>query len=306
LPPDRSLPEKPWVQPTGGALGADVHGLDLTEAVTPAAFAAVTQAWSDHLVLRFSGQRLSDPDLVRFSRRFGDLDERPEQGLAPGEPEDARWIACISNIVEAGRPLGALGYGEAAWHADMTYNPIPPRASLLYALECPAEGGATWFSNMYAAYEGLDDALKRRLAGLTCVHDASHDSTGRLRSGFVEAHDPRATPGARHPLVRSHPVTGRPCLFLGRRAGAYVVGLELAESEALLDALWAHATQDAFVWKQRWRVGDLLLWDNRCVLHRRDSFDAAARRLMHRTQVRGEAVQVFTQPETGTAQPGRA
>jgi taurine dioxygenase len=280
----------PWVQPTGAALAADIHGLDLTRPLAADAVTFIGQAWAQHLVLRFSGQRLGDPQLLAFSRLFGEPDDFPGYAPIPGESDHRRWITSISNIVEGGRALGGLGYGEAAWHTDMSYNAIPPRASILYALECPPEGGSTWFSNMYAAYADLPAAVQDRIAALSCVHDASRDSTGKLRPGFSTPVDPRETPGASHPLVRVHPVTQRPCLFLGRRAGAYVVGLDLDESEGLLDSLWAHATRDTYVWKQQWRVGDLLMWDNRCVLHRRESFDSSRRRLMHRTQLTGEPV----------------
>jgi taurine dioxygenase len=172
----------------------------------------------------------------------------------------------------------------------MSYKDEPPVASLLHAIEVPPEGGDTGFANMYLAYETLPDDLRRRLATLVCKHDASRNSAGELRRGFAEVTDPREAPGAVHPLARTHPVTGRKALFLGRRRNASIPGLPLAESEDLLDRLWAHATRPDFTWYQRWRVGDLLLWDNRCTMHRRDAFDPATRRLMHRTQVAGEAV----------------
>jgi taurine dioxygenase len=167
----------------------------------------------------------------------------------------------------------------------MTYVETPPKGAVLYALEVPLEGGDTYWTNMILAYETLPDALKRRIAGREAVHDATYNSAGLLRRGYGEVRDPREAPGARHPLVRVHPETGRSVLYLGRRRNSYVVGLELEESERLLDTLWAHATQPRFVFRQQWRPGDVLIWDNRCTLHRRDGFDPAARRLMHRTQI---------------------
>jgi taurine dioxygenase len=172
----------------------------------------------------------------------------------------------------------------------MSYNPLPPRASLLYALEVPADGGNTGFLNMYSAYETLPESVKRAVEGKTCIHDSSRNSAGELRQGFQRTLDVRQTPGAVHPLVRRHPVTGRKALFLGRRPGAYIDGLSVEESEKLLDAVWAHATQECFAWYQKWRIGDLVMWDNRCVMHRRDAFDESLRRLMHRTQIVGEPV----------------
>jgi taurine dioxygenase len=139
---------------------------------------------------------------------------------------------------------------------------------------------------MYLAYETLPEELKRRIAGLRAVHDATYNSAGERRKGYAELSDPRSAPGARHPLVRPHRETGRPCLFLGRRRNCYIEELSLEESENLLDTLWAHATQPRFAFRQQWQPGDLMLWDNRCTLHRRDAFDPKARRLMHRTQIR--------------------
>jgi taurine dioxygenase len=152
----------------------------------------------------------------------------------------------------------------------------------------PPSGGDTGFANMYLAYDTLPDDLRRRVDGRLCRHDSSRNSAGELRRGCSEVSDPRAAPGADHPIIRTHPVTGRKALFLGRRRNAYIQGLDLADSEALLDALWDHATRPEVTWYQQWRVGDLILWDNRCVMHRRDEFDPQTRRLMHRTQIKGD------------------
>jgi taurine dioxygenase len=141
---------------------------------------------------------------------------------------------------------------------------------------------------MYMAYDTLPAAIQQRIAGLSCIHDASRNSAGELRRGFSDVTDPRQTVGARHPIVRTHPATGRKCLFLGRRRNAYIPGLELEESEALLDELWAHATQPRFCWTQVWEEGDLVIWDNRCAMHMRDPFSDAHRRVMHRTQICGD------------------
>ena len=286
------------VRPTGAALGADIEGIDLAGDLTAASEAAVKQAWADHLVLRFRGQHLSDDDLMRFSRRLGELDWAPIAAArvkVPGEdryieaaPEERQYVMVISNVIENGQAIGQLGAYEAIWHTDMSYIAEPPSASVLYSLEVPPSGGDTGFCNMYLAYETLSADLKRQIEGRMCRHDASRNSAGELRRGFVDAPDASQTVGADHPIARTHPVTGRKALFLGRRRNAYVPGLPLAESEALLDALWAHATKLEFTWYQQWRAGDLILWDNRCVMHRRDAFDPATRRVMHRTQIEGD------------------
>jgi taurine dioxygenase len=285
-----------WIQPTGGALGADVYGIDLSEPVSDAVFERIAAAWNEHLVLRFAGQRIDDHMLMTFSARFGELDrvpiaaagfDRGDSGLAA---DVAPWVTVISSVVRNGKPVGGLGSYELVWHTDMSYNALPPRASLLYALEVPPDGGDTGFLNMYTAYETLSPELKRAIDGRTCIHDSSRNSAGELRKGFQRTLDVRHTPGAVHPLVRLHPVTKRKALFLGRRPGAYIHGLSIEESEKLLDAVWAHATQPRFAWYQKWRSGDLVMWDNRCVMHRRDAFDESLRRLMHRTQIVGEPV----------------
>lgn len=277
------------VQPLSDApLGALVYGLDAAKPLTPELSDALMAAWREHLVLIARDQELSDQQLIDFSRNFGELD--PPGPNPYGEPFLADYpdINVISNVVEGGRPMGNLGDGEAVWHADMTYVDIPPKGAVLYALEVPDEGGDTYFANMFAAYEALSPDLKARIEGLSAIHDAAHNSAGMLRKGYEEVTDVRKTPGARHPLVRTDPVTGRKCLFLGRRPHAYVVGLEVEESDALLDELWAHVADPRFAMAHHWREGDLLMWLNLCVLHRRDAFDPTTRRVMHRTQIKGE------------------
>jgi taurine dioxygenase len=187
-----------------------------------------------------------------------------------------------------GKPIGNLGHYEAEWHTDMSYNEKTPIGSLLYSLEVPPEGGDTGFSNMYTAFETLPAELKRAIAGKSCKHDSSRTSVGDLRKGFKDVSDPREAPGAVHPIIRTHPATRRNALFLGRRRNAYIVGLPLAESEDLLNRLWAHASRPEFSWYQKWKVGDLIMWDNRSAMHRRDAFDPDSRRLMHRTQIKGD------------------
>jgi taurine dioxygenase len=255
-----------------------------------AAFRDIHAAWLAHEVLLFRDQRLGDGDLLAFSRRFGDLDEAPiqENGrrFVEGHPE----IYVVSNVVENGVPIGSLGYGEAVWHTDMSYLPLPPKASTLYALEIPASGGETSFCSMRRAWETLPSDLKARVESRRVKHDGTYNSGGCVREGVTPTDDPRAAPGVLHPIVCVHPETGHRCLYLGRRRNAYVEGLPQGESEALLDAIWAHATAPALQWEHRWRVGDLVLWDNRSTMHRRDAFDSGERRVLHRTQIRGGCV----------------
>ncbi len=280
------------VTPLGDTIGAQIDGVDLSSPIGAATVARLKSAWEQHLVLRFRGQsHLSLQGLIDFSSHFGILDKRPiaSKALHHSALELPEEITVISNVKVDNQAIGGLGDGEAVWHADMTYNPTPPRAALLHAQELPSSGGDTQFLNLYQAYETLSAELKQRITDLVCVHDASRNSAGELRLGFAEVTDPLKTLGAHHPLVRTHPVTGRQSLYLGRRRNAYILGLPVADSEDLLNALWAHATQAQFTWRQQWQAGDLVAWDNRVTLHRRDAFDPQSRRLMYRTQVSDRA-----------------
>jgi taurine dioxygenase len=276
------------VRPTGAALGAEVQGVDL-RALDAASFAAIHQAWLQHQVLLFRDQALSDDDLVAFSRRFGELDEAPVQETGRRFVEGHPEIYVVSNVLQDGVAIGSLGAGEAVWHTDMSYLPRPPKASVLYVLEVPASGGDTSFCSMSAAWESLPDPLRQRIEGARVKHDGTYNSGGYTRQGVTPTDDPRTSPGTVHPLVYLHPETGRKGLYLGRRRNAYIEGMSLEESGALLDEIWASATRDSLAWRHQWRVGDLVLWDNRCTMHRRDAFDPAARRVMHRTQIRAGA-----------------
>lgn len=278
------------VCPLDAPLGAEIRGVDLSKPLDAAAQAAIVQAWHDNLGLLIRNQTLTDTQLIAFSKIFGELE------MAPPNKSGSHWIegypelACISNITKDGQAIGSLGNGEAIWHTDMSFMEEPPTASLLYSLEVPSSGGGTHLLNMYKAYETLPDDLKERIEGRVAVHDATYTSAGEVRkkfADFVGTTDPEKAPGARHPLVRVHPATGRKALYLGRRSGASNV---LGEADtALWDALWAHCTEGDLAWGHDWAVGDLLIWDNRCLMHYRESFDNGERRMMHRTQTKGEA-----------------
>jgi taurine dioxygenase len=269
------------------ALGAEIRGVDLTT-LDEDAFSRIVRAWHDHSVILIRDQSLSDPELVAFSRRFGGLDWAPIQETGRRFVEGLPEIYVVSNVMVNGEPIGSLGAGEAVWHTDMSYLELPPKASLLYALEVPPSGGNTSFCSMYAIYDALPSALKQRVDRLKIKHDGTYNSGGYVRQGVTPTDDPRTSPGAVHPLVCVHPETGRRMLYLGRRRNAYIVGLELSQSEALLDELWSYVLRPEFSWEHVWRVGDLVLWDNRSTMHRRDPFDANSRRVMHRTQIKGE------------------
>jgi len=279
------------ILPTGFAVGAEIRGVDARRPLPPATAEALREAWKQHLVLLFRGQAgLTDDELMAFTRVFGPLQDAPNSEVTAdfgSFRQVPKEVAVISNIEVDGRQIGALGSGEADWHTDMSFIETPPAGSCLYAIETPPAGGNTSFANMHRALDTLDRDTLEAVKDAFCVHDESLTSTGARRQGAPEVSDVRETPGARHPVLRTHPETGRKALFLGRRRNAWLVGFGVEESERLLDRLWAHAADAGHVWAHRWRAGDIVLWDNRAVMHRRDSFDPGARRLMHRTQIEG-------------------
>ena len=275
------------IDPVSDAIGAEIKGIDLA-LINDQTFAAIHAAWLKYNVLLFRDQTISDSDLVAFSRRFGELDESPpnENGVmsVPGLPE----ILILSNVIENGVAIGSLGNEECIWHTDMNYNERPPMGSVLFALEVPPKGGNTGFLNMYRAFDALPVELHRKIERLTIKHDSTTNSAGFRRVGSEEVGDIRTSPGAIHPIIRTHPETKRKALYLGRRRYAYIPGLSLEDSEALLDEIWAHTTQEQFYWHHKWRAGDVVVWDNRCTMHRRDDFPQSSRRIMHRTQIKGD------------------
>jgi len=275
------------VTASSGALGAEVSGVDLSAPLPAATLAAIERAWYEHIVLVFREQQLSDAQLIAFGRHFGELHrvvyqdrERP-----PGVPEE---IELISNIVVDGKPIGLLGAGEATWHTDMSMFDVPASATMLFAEEVPSRGGNTRFCNLYLALERLDPQSRARIEGRRSIHDLAYMANGSVRAGYEQVADKSQGPGARHPIIRTHPKTGRQALYLGRQGYGYILGLPVAESDALIDALWAHMTRPEFVWEHRWRKGDVVMWDNRCTAHSRSGFAPEERRLLRRVTVKGE------------------
>jgi taurine dioxygenase len=276
------------IVPLTPTVGAEAKDIDLT-ALSAGEFAQLEAAWHRYSVLLIGGQRLTDDDLLVFSRRFGELDPPPNQERGRQSPPGYPDVYVVSNVLdEKGEPIGALGAGEAVWHTDMSYLASPPDASMLYALEIPPAGGNTSFCGMQAVWKALPASLKAKVVNRRIKHDGTFNSGGYARQGVAPTDDPHKAPGAWHPAVCVHPVTGEPALYLGRRRNSYVEGLNPAESDALLDELWKFAASPEFIYEHRWKVGDLVVWDNRSTMHRRDSFDNAARRLMHRTQIKGK------------------
>jgi len=245
------------VRPFSAGLGADISGVDIREPLSTADRAAIRAAWLANLVLRFRGQPMTDQQHLAFTSQFGELELNPaaliarqygvETQTAGRKRETPPEISVISNIIEDGKAIGGLGDGEAFWHTDSSFVDVPPAASLLRALEVPppSAGGATSFLNCYTAYDTLPEETKKRIDGRTMIHAATHSSAGRAHKGFEKVADVSRVPGARQPMVRTHPETGKKALFLGRRINPFVIGLPVAESEELLDELWTHTTQES-------------------------------------------------------------
>jgi len=286
------------VEPLSCDIGAQIRGIDLSLQMNDAVFATIYQAWLDQQVLLFRDQSITELQMIAFSRRFGDLDLAPIPGHGRAFVEGIPEMFVISNVIEDGQKIGSLGDGECLWHTDMAYAEVPPKASCLYSLEVPDSEGDTGFLNMYAAYETLPGELKKRIEGQTIKHDTQYTLDGLDRDDGLPladtivagTFDVVSLPGSSHPIARTHPETGRKALYIGRRQNTYINGLSVTDSEALLDILWAHVdTCGEQTYIHRWQIGDLMIWDNRCAMHRRDEFSSNVRRIMHRTQVRADA-----------------
>jgi len=285
-----ALAVEPRVRPTAGALGADIDGVELPH-IRPADIEVIEAGLRERLVVRLRGYTMDDVAFTRLAERFGTLEGSPDysRSRAVYVPESP-LMTVVSNVTENGQPVGDHGDGELNWHTDQGFVDRPSGYTFLLAREVPPAGGNTSFANMYNAYERLPDATKARIARLKIKHQESHTAQGIPRPGYrdIRTSDPRELPGPQHPIVRTHPVSGRKALYLGRRFGAYIPGLPLADSEALLDELWSHAARPEDVWAQQWQLGDLIVWDNRCTMHRRDAFTGQGRRRMHRLTTLGE------------------
>jgi alpha-ketoglutarate-dependent taurine dioxygenase len=272
------------VLPISDVLGAEVIGLDLSQRFDDATRQEVYEAFLTYQLLVFRDQYLTKAQQVAFTEQFGTLERHT---LRNRGADDFPLVHTVSNLDASGRPSGIVR--STGWHSDKSFRPAPSMATILHAVTLPPEGGDTWFADMYAAYEALPEAEKAELATLRIVHswELSRENIGRQMS---EA-EKRDAPPMSHPLVRTHPDTGRQCLFMGMHA-SHLEGLPMAEGRARIERLEAHATQPRFVYRHCWYRGDVLMWDNRCLLHRAEpNFEAARyRRVLHRTCLRGTPV----------------
>ena len=270
------------VRPLSAVLSAEIIGLDLRQPLDAATRDAVYAAFVRHHVLCFRAQALSKDQQIAFTQQFGTL----ERHIASNRGADNPWVHTVSNLNAEGQPSGKVG--SQAWHSDKSFRPEPSLATILHAVTLPPDGGDTCFADMTAAYDALDAEAKAELDGVRVIHswELSRQKSGQQAT----PEEIRDAPPMSHPLVRVHPDTGRKSLFMGEHA-SHFDGRPLAEGRARLAALQAHATQERFVYRHHWRPGDMLMWDNRCLLHRADAnFDAARHaRVLHRTCLRGTA-----------------
>jgi alpha-ketoglutarate-dependent 2,4-dichlorophenoxyacetate dioxygenase len=268
---------------------ARVDGVDITRPLDEPAWKEIRAALDEHSVLVFRGQPLDDDTQTAFSRRFGSLEVTRSMNPAAGTP-----FARQSNLdIKTGEVIPpddrrmVYQLANMLWHSDSSFKAVPSLCSLLSARIIPPEGGATEFASTRCAYPSLPDALKQRGETDVAVHDFSW-SRDQIRPGFFTEKERAEYPPVRHPLVRTNPVNGRKALFLGAHA-SHIVGMPVEDGRALLKALLEHVTQPEFVYRHEWQEGDLVIWDNRCVLHRATPFDTTRyKRLMQRTTVSGD------------------
>ena len=285
------------VIPTGMGIGAEIRGIDIRQPLSADTLEDVRKVWHENLIFIIRRQPMDHQQHMDFTRQFGELELTGYNLFTAnftndkvGNYDDSvpPQVSIISNIVVNGKPIGGLGSGEALWHTDSSLVECPPAGGFLRSVEVPPAGGSTHFMNMYDVLDTLPDHLRKQIEGRQIKHPATHTSAGEPRKGYEDVKDPTTLPGVLHPIIRTHLETGRKALYLGRRINAVIADMELAESETLLDALWDHAKQTQSIYRHDWTVGDLVVWDNRCAMHRRDSFDPNTRRLMHRTNIKGE------------------
>jgi len=267
------------LRPLSPALGAEISGIDLRDPIDAALKGKLLDAWHEHLIILLRDQVLDEDAQVRFAETFG-----PPAKITSGRSFSVRHpsVMLISNIRQDGKPIGALPDGEMQFHTDQCHQAVPAKATLLYAIEIPSLGGNTLFANAYAAYATLPADIKARIEGRRALNAYDKDSTQRT------ARYDNAASSCWHPVVRTHPATGRKALYVNRLMTREIEGLPHAESDALLEKLFDHQEQQQFVYEHVWRPGDLLMWDNRCTLHARTDFPAGERRLLRRVTILGE------------------
>ena len=259
------------------AIGARIEGVDLSRELDAGTFDTIRNALFEHAIIVVPGQTLDEDDQERFCRYFGEL-EMVRSGEATS---DHPAVLMITNVTDSGRPT-ALEDGEMMFHYDQCYYENPALGSTLYAIEVPDEGGNTLFANCRLAYEALDDDWKARLDGLRALHYYDYKRDPTLRPSEINPDAPQWV----HPVVRTHPETGKKAIYVNRLMTLWIEGIDRADSNGILDYLFAHIEKPEFVYEHEWTVGELIMWDNRCSAHARTWFSPDKRRMMRRVTVR--------------------
>lgn len=295
--------EKIEVHPIAGALGAEVHGVDLSSPLDEETFAEVTRAFHENLVIFFRDQRITPQQHVDFARRYGELDIHPYAKGLDDLPE-------VLPVIKEAEDRASNNFG-GTWHADVTFYEKPALGSILYALETPAYGGDTMFANMYMAYDALSEGMKELLEGLTALHSASRaygteSRTSRRKEQGSQSMEVKTSNDAEatveHPVVCTHPDTGRKGLFVNHVFTQRFKGWTKEESQPLLDYLYAHAVRPEFTCRFKWRDGSIAFWDNRCVQHYALNDYHGQRREMHRVTIRGDRPFLAREPHPVAAE----
>jgi taurine dioxygenase len=269
------------VVPLSPALGAEIRGVDASRPLSDAEFQRILDAWHQHLVILLRGQQLDEEQQVRFAERFGELSPIHTSHHS----ETNRAVMYIGNRKKDGKIVGALPLGEMQFHSDQCYRERPAMGTMLYSIEIPAEGGNTLFANAYKAYEALPPEARQRIDGRKAVQVYDYDGGVLDRKHMVA---PKDGMSFAHPLARTHPATGRKALYVNRLMTHHIEGLAEAESERLLALMFETIERPEFIYEHRWRVGDVLLWDNRCSLHARRDFNPEENRWMRRVTIQGD------------------
>jgi taurine dioxygenase len=277
------------VTPLSPACGAEIGGVDLSKPLSVGQVQAIKDAWNKHIVLVFRGQQVSQEDQLRFASYFGDLGSRkkapePLRARAEGVQQDHEKVLLVTNIKVDGKSIGAFGDGEFWFHIDSGYSARPYKYTFLYALELPSRGGNTMFSNMYKAYEAVPAALKEKLRGKKALHIHEYNRAKQANSSG----DISSIPHHSHPIFITHPDTGGKTLFVDRLMTTRIEDMSQQESDGILDQLYEIGERREFIFEHEWKLGDFLMWDNRCTIHARTDFPKEERRLLRRCTVEGE------------------
>lgn len=272
------------IEAIGDGFAGEVSGVQLWQGLDDAAFRNIAEAWPRFGVLLFRRQALSEDELIAFSACLGEVETVVRQDWASKNRPEIIHISNMRNF--QGEPIGGLGAGDLDWHTDQSYVPQPATGSVIYCVELPKDGGNTYWANLYLAYEALPQRIKQQINGRHAIYSYLKRTSGYDDEKPMSAELKRKTPDVTHPMVHADPLTGREALYLDPSTMIGIEGMAEDEGRALLDEINAHATRPEFVYRHEWQIGDVIIWDNAFLLHRRDPFDPSQSRIMKRTIVR--------------------